>query len=97
MASVMVLGLVVAKILQSRVPKYSKDFISYLVTHVKISHFKGTRTLHLHRAICYPGGRRIIAVDWGRRLWVAELGQGKLHDVALFDVVEEGTEFGLGR
>ena len=39
--------------------------------------------------------RRVVDVDWGRRLWVAHLFQCEADDLGFHGVEEEGYEFGF--
>jgi hypothetical protein len=62
----------------------------YLVTCVKISHLKRSRSLFFNRVIGNAHGGGIIDMDWGGRLRVAHFGQGESDDSSFFYVHAQG-------
>ena len=71
--------------------------VSDLIAYPKISHLERTRALLLHGAVGNAYGGVVIAMDQGRRLGMAHLGQGESNRSALFDVHEESPQLRLGR
>jgi hypothetical protein len=96
MAARMVLALVVSQVFESWVPLDVIRVLSYLITNPKISHFHASSALAFDGVICDSDGSRVVAMDRGFRLWMAEFFEGEAKDHAFFAVEEEGTEFGFG-
>ena len=91
-----VLGGVIAQIFATRAPDYLKNTLCLLAHQPKISHVHCTGPLAFNCAVRDPHRGRIIAMNGGGGLWVAQLLEGKSQYFCFLCVEEEGAEFGFG-
>ena len=96
MCTVEEFSLVVAQIFLSWVMPDSTNSLCLLTQQPKISHVHGMRTLLLDATVndAHCGG--VVAMDWGRRLGMPHLLEGKSHYFCLLRIEEDDAKFGFG-
>jgi hypothetical protein len=92
----MMLGDVVSKVFETRVPKDVNLFVCNLVDDPKVAHFHCAGALLLDSAVGNAHLHGIVAVDRGQWLGMAHLVEDELDDFGFLNVQEDGAEFGFG-
>jgi hypothetical protein len=82
----MMLGDIVAKVFDTRMPEDANVLVGYLVHDPKITHFHGSGALAFYGVIGDANCGGVVAVDRGRRLGMAHFLENQSDDFCFLDV-----------